>query len=127
MRDLMRVVVRHGTGKNADVLGYLVGGKTGTADKVGPQGGYGKRRIISSFVGAFPMNRPRYAILLMVDEPKGIKRTYGYATGGWVAAPAVAKVIKRMAPLLGLKRTENKETDFKLGDDLFISVQKKSR
>jgi cell division protein FtsI (penicillin-binding protein 3) len=63
----------------------------------------------------------------MVDEPKGIKRTYGYATGGWVAAPAVANVIKRMAPLLGLKKTENKETDFKLGDDLFISVQKKSR
>ena len=127
MRDLMRVVVRYGTGKNADVLGYLVGGKTGTADKVGPQGGYGKRRIISSFVGSFPINRPRYAILLMVDEPKGIKRTYGYATGGWVAAPAVANVIKRMAPLLGLKRTENKEIDFKLGDDLFISVQKKSR
>ncbi|MAV88575.1 MAG: penicillin-binding protein [Rhodospirillaceae bacterium] len=126
MRDLMRVVVRYGTGKKADVPGYLVGGKTGTADKPGPHGGYGKRRILSSFVGAFPMNNPRYAILLIVDEPKGIKRTHGYATGGWVAAPAVANIIKRMAPLLGLRKSEDKEFEFKPGDDLFISVQNKS-
>jgi len=101
MRRLMRLVVRNGTGRNADVQGYLVGGKTGTAEKqVG--GKYEKKALISSFVGAFPMTNPRYVVLAVVDEPKGIKATYGYATGGWVAAPVVKGVIERMGPLYGL-------------------------
>ena len=101
MRSLMRLVVRTGTGKNADVQGYLVGGKTGTAEKqVG--GKYAKKSLISSFVGAFPMTNPRYVVLVVVDEPKGIKATYGYATGGWVAAPVVKGVIERMGPLYGM-------------------------
>lgn len=101
MRGLMRLVVRGGTGKNADVKGYLVGGKTGTAEKqVG--GGYDKKALISSFVGAFPMTNPRYVVLAVVDEPKGIKETFGYATGGWVAAPVVKGVVERMGPLYGM-------------------------
>jgi len=101
MRSLMRLVVRTGTGKNADVQGYLVGGKTGTAEKqVG--GKYEKKALISSFVGAFPMTNPRYVVLAVVDEPQGIKATYGYATGGWVAAPVVKGVIERMGPLYGM-------------------------
>jgi cell division protein FtsI (penicillin-binding protein 3) len=127
MRGLMRLVVRHGTGKNANVPGYLIGGKTGTADKPGPRGGYGGRRIISSFVAAFPMDKPRYVILAMIDEPKGTKRTYGYATGGWVAAPVVARVVKRMAPLLGLKPSRHAEKLPKPGDDMFIPVKAKKR
>ena len=90
------VVVEHGTGKQADAVGYLVGGKTGTADKE-IAATYRHNALISSFVGAFPMNDPRYVVLAMVDEPKGTKKTYGYATGGWVAAPVVRPhVIERM-------------------------------
>lgn len=103
MQRLMRLIVQKGTGRNADVPGYLIGGKTGTADKPGRRGGYGGRRVISSFVAAFPINAPRYVILALVDEPKGNQRTHGYATGGWVAAPVVANVVRRMAPLLGLQ------------------------
>ncbi len=103
MQGLMRLIVQKGTGRNADVPGYSIGGKTGTADKPGGRGGYGGRRIISSFVAAFPIEAPRYVILALIDEPKGTQRTHGYATGGWVAAPVVAKVVRRMAPLLGLE------------------------
>jgi cell division protein FtsI (penicillin-binding protein 3) len=106
MRHLMRMVVTEGTGRKADAEGFLLGGKTGTADKPG-RGGYLGRRVISSFVAAFPFDRPRYAILALFDEPKGLKETFGYATGGWVAAPVVKRVVQRLSPLLGLRpRTE---------------------
>lgn len=101
MRQLMRVVVNYGTGKNASAKGYLVGGKTGTADKV-VGNSYSNNAKISSFVGAFPINDPKYVLFAMIDEPTGNKRTYNYATGGWVAAPVVKKVIERMAPILGM-------------------------
>ena len=101
MTDLMRLVVRQGTGRKADVEGYLVGGKTGTSNKL-VNGRYVLDKRIASFVGAFPMNAPRYVVLVMVDEPKGIKESFNYATGGWVAAPAVGKVIERIAPILGV-------------------------
>ncbi len=103
MQRLMRLIVQKGTGRNADVPGYLIGGKTGTANKPGRRGGYGDRRVISSFIAAFPITSPRYVILALIDEPKGTQRTHGYATGGWVAAPVVANVVRRMAPLLGLE------------------------
>ena len=101
MRELMRMVVEDGTGKNADVPGYLVGGKTGTADKAVARG-YSERKIISSFVGVFPIDEPEYVVLAILDEPKGTKKTYGYATGGWVAAPVVSNVISQMASIMGI-------------------------
>jgi cell division protein FtsI (penicillin-binding protein 3) len=101
MRALMRLVVRYGTGGGAEVAGYKVGGKTGTAEKL-IAGRYRRDKRISSFVGAFPMDAPRYVVLAIIDEPKGNKRTYNYATGGWVAAPVVGAVVRRMAPMLGL-------------------------
>jgi cell division protein FtsI (penicillin-binding protein 3) len=101
MRGLMRMVVNTGTGRKAAVRGYAVGGKTGTADKLSARG-YRKNATISSFVGAFPMDAPRYILLVLVDEPKGNKRTFNYATGGWVAAPAVGRLVERMAPLIGM-------------------------
>lgn len=101
MRQLMRLVVEHGTGKSADAPGYVVAGKTGTAEK-NTGGEYHKDAKLASFVATFPANDPQYVILIMVDEPKGTKATYGYATGGWVAAPAVGRVVQRMAPLLGM-------------------------
>jgi len=101
MRELMRLAVVHGTGKNADAKGYAVGGKTGTADK---QMGRGYRRDarMASFVGAFPIHDPRFVVLAMIDEPKGNASTHGYATGGWIAAPVVRRIVERLAPLAGL-------------------------
>ncbi|MCA8909314.1 MAG: penicillin-binding protein 2, partial [Rhodospirillaceae bacterium] len=101
MRRLLRLVVTDGTGRNADAEGYLVGGKTGTAEKPSG-GGYNTHALISSFVAAFPMNDPRYVVFIMLDEPHGTEATYGYATGGWVAAPTVRRVIERMGPLYGI-------------------------
>lgn len=102
MRRLMRMVVQHGTASRADVVGYRVGGKTGTAEKV-MAGGYSQNAKQALFVSAFPMDDPRYVVLVMVDEPQGDKSTFGYATGGWIAAPVVAKVVQRMAPMLGVR------------------------
>lgn len=109
MRGLMRLVVTGGTGRKAEAPGYLIGGKTGTADKL-TNGGYVSGAKISSFVGAFPINDPRYVVLALVDEPKGNKRTFNYATGGWVAAPVVGQVVERMAPMVGI--APNPDADF---------------
>ncbi|MEQ1789536.1 MAG: penicillin-binding protein 2 [Rickettsiales bacterium] len=102
IRRLLRLVVDHGTGKNSDVAGYRVGGKTGTAEKV-TSGGYSQSANLASFVATFPVDDPKYVVLVMIDEPKGNKSTHGYATGGWVSAPAVGRVIARMGPMLGIK------------------------
>uniref|UniRef100_UPI0034A3239D peptidoglycan D,D-transpeptidase FtsI family protein n=1 Tax=Falsiroseomonas sp. TaxID=2870721 RepID=UPI0034A3239D len=102
MRRLMRAAVTEGSAKGADIPGYFVGGKTGTAQKTGPRGGYLENKRIAAFVGAFPMNAPRYAIYVMVDEPKPNARSHGYATAGWVAAPAAGMVIRSVAPILGM-------------------------
>ena len=102
MRKLLRLVVENGTGRKASADGYLVGGKTGTAEKPGKRGAYARKSLLSSFVSAFPMHDPRYVVLVMIDEPKGNKESHGYATGGWVAAPAVKRIIARGAPLLGI-------------------------
>lgn len=101
MRDLMRLVVTRGTGSKAAAPGFLVGGKTGTAEKQ-VNGGYQEESLISSFVGAFPIDKPRFVLLAMLDEPKGNEQTFNYATGGWVAAPVVSKMVTRIASLLGM-------------------------
>lgn len=102
MRQLMRLVVAKGTGRKAAAKGYYVGGKTGTAEKQFG-GRYKKSAKISSFVGAFPIQDPRYVVFAMVDEPIGNKRTFNYATGGWVAAPIVGRVVSQIGPLLGIE------------------------
>jgi cell division protein FtsI (penicillin-binding protein 3) len=109
LRRLMRLAVTEGTGKGADVPGYFVGGKTGTAQKVGPRGGYLMNARISSFTGIFPSHDPRYVVYVMVDEPKGRRDTAGYATGGWVAAPAAQEVVGQIGPLLGLSPVTESE------------------
>ena len=103
LRNLMRRVVLEGTGKRANAKGYRVGGKTGTAEKAG-RGGYRRKALLSSFIAAFPINRPRYVLLVSLDEPKGNKKSYGYATAGWVAAPAAKEIIERIAPILNVPR-----------------------
>jgi cell division protein FtsI (penicillin-binding protein 3) len=103
MRRLMRLVVTGGTAKQfGNVPGYLVGGKTGTAEKI-MKGSYEKKHAnLSSFVGVFPMTDPRYAVFVTIDEPRGNKKSAGFETGGWVAAPAVSRVIASMGPLLDI-------------------------
>ena len=102
LRKMMRMVVEHGTARKADATGYRVGGKTGTAEKV-KDGNYKDKDKLASFVGIFPSEAPRYVILAMLDEPRGNKSTYGYATGGWVAAPIVKRIVEKMAPLYGVR------------------------
>jgi cell division protein FtsI (penicillin-binding protein 3) len=105
MRKLMRLVVTDGFGKQAEVAGYYPGGKTGTAEKVGKHGyqrGFKENFNVAAFTSVFPMNAPRYAVYMMVDEPHGNKSTFGYSTAGWVAAPAAGRVIARIAPMLGM-------------------------
>ena len=101
MRRLMRLVVTDGYGKPADVPGYFVGGKTGTAEKNSGHG-YKKHSNISAFMSVFPMNAPRYAVYFMLDEPKGNASTGGYSTAGAVSAPGAGRVIARIGPMLGL-------------------------
>ncbi len=101
VRKLMRLVVTSGYGKPAEVPGYYVGGKTGTAEKVGAHG-YKKHTNVSAFMSVFPMNAPRYAVYMMLDEPKATSATHGYSTAGYVSAPAAGKVIARIGPMLGL-------------------------
>lgn len=101
VRQLMRMVVTEGTGKKAEVAGYEVGGKTGTAEKA-VNGSYKKKAVLSSFVAAFPMDNPRYVVLASIDEPQGTKETYGFITAGWNAAPTAGRIIAQVAPLLGL-------------------------
>lgn len=103
MRRLMRMVVRHGTGSKADVPGYRVGGKTGTAEKVQAGGSYSQYAKLASFVATFPVDDPRYVVLVMVDEPRGTKATHGYATGGWIAAPLAGRIIERIGALEGIR------------------------
>ncbi|MBL8783109.1 MAG: penicillin-binding protein 2, partial [Alphaproteobacteria bacterium] len=99
MRELLRMVVTQGTGSKADVPGYPVAGKTGTAEKA-TGGGYAHKNLLSSFMGVFPARSPQYLVLIVLDEPQGNDATAGYATAGWTAAPTAGKVIARIAPML---------------------------
>jgi cell division protein FtsI (penicillin-binding protein 3) len=127
VRSMMRLVVKHpdGTGNYAEARGYMVGGKTGTTEKIRPEGGYYKDRNIASFAATFPVHDPRYVLVVMVDEPKGQKHSYGYATGGWVAAPAARHIIENAAPLLGIHPVDENapeirqklRLDFKIGKE----------
>jgi cell division protein FtsI (penicillin-binding protein 3) len=121
VRKLMRLVVTDGTGKLAAVPGYLVGGKTGTAEKNGV-GGYKRKANLSLFVGAFPMTSPRYIVLAMVDEPHGTKDTYGYSTGGWTAAPVAGRVIARSAAILGVSPVDENAPDVRSAMDLNVAA-----
>jgi cell division protein FtsI (penicillin-binding protein 3) len=102
MRELFRLNATDGSASKADIPGMRVGGKTGTAEKV-VHGRYSKDHRLASFIGAFPMEKPRYAILVMLDEPKPLPETYGFATAGWNAVPTAGKIIARIAPMLGVE------------------------
>ncbi|MEZ5816008.1 MAG: penicillin-binding protein 2 [Hyphomicrobiaceae bacterium] len=102
IRELMRlnVTMAHGTGRRADVPGYRVGGKTGTAEIPG-KGGYQEKSVISSFISAFPMDRPRFLMLVSLFEPQPDHKGGGI-TAGQNAAPVTAAIVERIAPILGV-------------------------
>ncbi len=102
MRFLMRLNAEIGTAKKADVKGYYIGGKTGTAEKV-INGHYARKRVLNAFTAILPADNPRYQLLVMLDEPQPLKETFGFITSGWNAVPTGGKVIARIAPLLGIE------------------------
>jgi cell division protein FtsI (penicillin-binding protein 3) len=112
MRSLVRINVTEGTNKFAEVPGYCVGGKTGTAAK--QKGGkYLKITNFAGFIGAFPMTAPKYAVYVVLDEPRETPKTHGYRTAGWNAAPTAARIIKRIGPMLGIPASFAPDPDWK--------------
>lgn len=103
MRKLLRDVVIYGSGKNANIAGYDVAGKTGTANKLDKNGRYIKGKNITSFVSAFPIEDPKYTLMVIIDDPKPLKETYGFVTSGWNAVPTGGKIITRIAPQLNIQ------------------------
>ncbi len=110
MNQLMRMIAVYGTGKNADAPGFRVGGKTGSAEKPG-SGGYRRTTLVSTFAAAFPMDRPRFVIIAMLDEPKGTTASSFQRTAAWNAAPVVGRLVPRIGPLLGVMPDESRDID----------------
>ncbi len=110
MRQLLRMIVVHGTGRKADAPGFRVGGKTGSADKAAG-GGYNRSSVVSTFAAAFPMDNPKYVIVTMLDEPKGTAESSFQRTAGWTAAPIVRKLVPRIGPMLGIYPDEHRDVD----------------
>lgn len=112
MLSLMRLNVTSGSGRRADVDGFSVGGKTGTAEKY-TNGRVDRTRVVSSFVSVFPTEGPvdqdRYLVLILLDEPRGSAQSGGGRTAGLTAAPAVGRVIRRIGPFLGVQRRRTGE------------------
>ncbi len=110
MRQLLRMISLYGTGKSADAAGYRVGGKTGSAEKAGV-GGYNKTALISSFAAAFPMDAPRYVVVVVVDEPKGTMASSFQRTAAFTSAPIVGKLVPRIGPMLGVQPDDSRDVD----------------
>jgi cell division protein FtsI (penicillin-binding protein 3) len=122
MRYLMRLNVEKGTAAKADVPGYYIGGKTGTADKV-VFGRYSKTKVLTDFMAVLPADHPRYLLLIMLDEPQAIPETHGFKTSGWNAVPTGGAVVARIAPLLGIEP----RLDLPTADQLILASVKESR
>ncbi|MBN1353798.1 MAG: hypothetical protein JW994_03915 [Candidatus Omnitrophica bacterium] len=101
VKELLRGVVERGTGKPAALKNYIVCGKTGTAQKVSPQGGYYDNRYVSSFIGFAPYNNPEIALAVCVDDPKGLH------FGSQVAAPAFRNIMEKILLYMEVKGDKN--------------------
>ncbi|NLR70696.1 penicillin-binding protein 2 [Novosphingobium sp. ERN07] len=111
MRQLLRMIVVDGTGKTANAPGFRVGGKTGSAEKPGGKGGYNRTSLVATFAAAFPMDKPRYVVIAMLDEPKGTAATSYQRTAAWNAAPIVGRVVPRIGPFLGVVPDDTRDID----------------
>jgi len=110
LRQLLRMIVADGTGRKADAPGFRVGGKTGSAEKPG-SGGYRKTSLIATFAAAFPMDKPRYVVIVMLDEPQATESTSGQRTAAWNAAPIVGRLVPRIGPMLGVVPDAHHDVD----------------
>src|SRR5687768_12110368 len=110
MNQLLRMIALYGTGRNANAPGFRVGGKTGSAEKPSASG-YNKTSLVSTYAAAFPMDKPRFVIIVMFDEPKGTLASSGQRTAAWNAAPAVGRLVPRIGPLLGVLPDETRDVD----------------
>jgi cell division protein FtsI (penicillin-binding protein 3) len=110
MRQLLRMIVASGTGRNADAPGYRVGGKTGSAEKPF-EGGYAKTSLVTTFAAAFPMDNPKYVVLVMMDEPQGSAENPGARTAAFTAAPVVKRLVERVGPMLGIIPDQRRDVD----------------
>jgi len=122
MRYLMRLNVEKGTAAKAEVPGYYIGGKTGTADKV-VFGRYSKTKVLTDFMAVLPADQPKYLVLIMLDEPQAIPETHGFKTSGWNAVPTGGAVVARIAPLLGIEP----RLDLPTADQLILASVKENR
>jgi cell division protein FtsI (penicillin-binding protein 3) len=122
MRYLMRLNVEKGTARKADVPGYYIGGKTGTADKV-VNGRYSKTKVLTDFMAIMPADHPQYLLLIMLDEPQKLPETMGFNTSGWNAVPTGGAVVARIAPLLGI----TPRLDLPPADKLILASVRESR
>jgi cell division protein FtsI (penicillin-binding protein 3) len=104
-RGMLRKVVSQGTASFGEVEGYAVGGKTGTADKPKPTGGYYEDKVIATFASMFPAHDPKYVLIVTLDEPVETSGDKPRRTAGWTAVPVAAEMIRRIAPLLGMRPT----------------------
>ncbi len=102
-REMLRAVVTRGTASFGEVPGYAVAGKTGTADKPKPTGGYYDDKVINTFATVFPAHDPKYVLVVTLDEPVETSGPKPRRTSGWTAVPVAAEIIRRVAPLLGLR------------------------
>ena len=100
---MLRKVVTEGTASFGEVPGYFVAGKTGTADKPKPTGGYYEDKVINTFASVFPAHDPKYVLVVTLDEPVETSGDEPRRTAGWTAVPVAAEIIERVAPLLGLR------------------------
>jgi len=103
MRDMLRQVVVRGTASLGDVEGYQIGGKTGTADKPDPKGGYYEGKVLATFASVFPTDDPKYVLIVSLDEPEEMSSGEPRRTAGWTAVPVAAEIIRRIAPLMGMR------------------------
>jgi cell division protein FtsI (penicillin-binding protein 3) len=103
MREMLREVVVRGTAKAADVKGYEVAGKTGTADKPNATGGYARDKTIATFASFFPASDPEYVLVIALDEPTSVINNTSFRTAGLTAAPVLAHAIRRIAPVMGMR------------------------
>lgn len=110
MRQMLRMISLYGTGRSADAPGYRVGGKTGSAEKAGV-GGYNKTSLVSSFAAAFPMDAPRYVVVVMIDEPKGTLASSFQRTAAFTSAPVVGRLVPRIGPMLGVQPDARRDVD----------------
>ncbi|MEJ0091986.1 MAG: penicillin-binding protein 2 [Methylocella sp.] len=101
LRYLMRLNAEIGSAKMADIKGYFIGGKTGTADKI-VHGHYAKDKVFTTFMAILPADKPKYLILTLMDEPQGLPETGGYRTAAWNSGSVTGKIIERVGPLLGI-------------------------